>query len=183
MNELYNSTEKKHSSRRRWIYLTAAMIVLCVLMAMPGAKTARLEMVIARDNPIEVVLTPPKDCRLERVYLKANEFVPRTGKLVTLVVNEIKFPVEDWEKLPSVKVDSDPGFENRNAPIAWEKLKGAKSLKVYCEDLNEKLARHDLALVFEITGNPDKVKNWQSFVTLHSKNEPLLIKKSAPEQK
>lgn len=183
MNELYNNQERKPRSRRRWIYLVAAMIILCVLMAMPGAKTARLELVIARDNPIEVVLTPPKDCRLERVYLKANSHVPRTGKLVTLVVNEIKFPVADFEKLPQVDVAADEGFENRQAPIDWEKLKGAKSLKVYCEELNEKLARHDLALVFEITGNPDTVKNWQSFVTLYSKNAPLLIKKSAPEQK
>ena len=61
MNELYNNPERKTRSRRRWVYLIAAMIILCVLMAMPGAKTARLELVIARDNPIEVVLTPPKD--------------------------------------------------------------------------------------------------------------------------
>ena len=183
MNELYNNSDRKPRSRRRWIYLIAAMIILCVLMAMPGAKTARLEMVIARDNPIEVVLTPPKDCRLERVYLKANSHVPRTGKLVTLIVNELKFPVEEFEKLSTVNVEADEGFENRLAPIDWEKLRGAKSLKVSFEDLNDKLARYDLALVFEITGNPDKIKNWQEFVTLYSKNTPLLIKKSAPEQK
>ena len=61
MNELYSSNPNRYRSRRRWIYIFAAMIILCVLMIMPGAKTARLSLVMAHDNPAEMVLTPPKD--------------------------------------------------------------------------------------------------------------------------
>ena len=181
MNELYNSQTNNRRSRRRWIYIIATLIILGVLMMMPGAKTARLSLVIAHDNPAEMVLTPPKDCKLEQVYLKANEHVPRTGKIVTLVVNNIKFPVADFDKLDEVKAPAEVGFENRNAPIDWNKLKGAKELTISYEDLHKDLQRYDLELVFQITGNPDKIKNWQSFVKLYSKNAPLLIKKAVPE--
>ena len=96
MNELYSSNNNQFRSRRRWIYIISALIILCVLMLLPGAATARLSLVIASENPAEVVLTPPKDCRLEKVYFKANEHVPRQGKLVTLVVNGFEFPVADF---------------------------------------------------------------------------------------
>ena len=150
-------------------------------MMMPGAKTARLSLVIARDNPAEMVLTPPKDCKLELVYLKANEHVPRKGQLAVLVINGIKFPIADFEKLDGVKAPAEAGFENRNAPIDWNKLKGAKSLTISYENLHKDLQRYDLELVFQITGNPDKIKNWQSFVTLYSKKAPVIIKKANPE--
>ena len=150
-------------------------------MIMPGAKTARLSLVMAHDNPAEMVLTPPKDCKLERVYLKANEHVPRKGKLAVLVINGLKFPIADFENLENVDAPADPGFENRNAPIDRNKLKGAKSLTISYEELHKDLQRYDLELVFQITGNPDKIKNWQSFVALYSKKAPILLKKSAPE--
>ena len=67
MNELYNSGNLPHRSRRRWVYIIATLIILGFLMMMPGAKTARLSLVIAHDNPAEMVLTPPKDCKLEQV--------------------------------------------------------------------------------------------------------------------
>ena len=181
MNELYSSGNQPHRSRRRWVYILATLIILGFLMMMPGAKTARLSLVIAHENPAEMVLTPPKDCKLEMVYLRANEHVPRQGKLAVLVINGLKFPVVDFEKLDSVKAPVEPGCENRNAPIDWNKLKGATSLTVSYEELHKDLQRYDLELVFQITGNPDKIKNWQSFVTLSSKDTPLLIKKSAPE--
>ena len=181
MNELYGDNNAKPRSKRRWIYLLAALIILCVLMAMPGAATAQLEMVIDKDNPIEVVLTPPKDCRLERVFFKANNHVPRSGKLVTLVVNGMKIPAADWDKLDTVDVAADEGCENRNAPIDWNKFKGVKTLTVAFEDVNKNLQRYDLSLIFQLVGNPDKIKNWHSFVTISRKDAPLLIKKAVPE--
>ncbi len=167
MNELYGNNDQRPRSRRRWIYMVSALIILCVLMLLPGAATARLSLVIANENPAEVVMTPPKDCRLEKVYFKANEHVPRQGKLVTLIVNGLEFPVADFEKLPAADEAADAGFENRHAPIDWDKLKGAKSLTVSYKDVNKALQRYDLELVFQLTGNPDKIKNWQSFVQLY----------------
>lgn len=178
MNELYGNINARPRSGRRWIYMISALIILCVLMLLPGAQTARLSFVISHENPAEVVLTPPKDCRLEKVYLKANSHVPRQGKLVTLIVNGLKFPVADFEKLEAIDAPADDGCENRNAPIDWNKLKGAKSLTISYEDMNKDLDRYDLELVFEITGNPDKIKNWQSFVQLYSKKAPMIVKKA-----
>ncbi len=181
MNELYGNNNARPRSGRRWIYMVSALIILGVLMLLPGAQTARLSFVISHENPAEVVLTPPKDCRLEKVYLKANSHVPRKGKLVTLIVNGLKFPVADFEKLDSIDAPADAGCENRNAPIDWNKLKGAKSLTIAYEDVNNALDRYDLELVFEVTGNPDKIKNWQSFVKLYSKNLPMIVKKAPVE--
>ena len=178
MNELYSSNNNQFRSRRRWIYIISALIILCVLMLLPGAATARLSLVIASENPAEVVLTPPKDCRLEKVYFKANEHVPRQGKLFTLVVNGFEFPVADFEKLAAADEPAELGIEYKHAPVDWEKLKGAKSLTVSYKDVNETLQRYDLELVFYLSGNPDKIKNWQNFVKLHPQKLPVMVRKS-----
>ena len=181
MNELYGNNTDKPRSKRRWIYMLAAMIILLCLMAMPGAQTARLSLLIDKNNPPEMILNIPKDCRLEKVYLKADKHVPRNENLLTLTVNDLDFPVANFSALDPIDAAADEGCENRNAPINWDKLRGAKSLKISYKDVNSKLQKNDLELVFEVVGNPDTVKNWRSFVQLYAKPLPG-VKKALPAQ-
>ena len=166
MNELYNNDSKRKNSSRRWIYVTCAMIILCVLMLMPQPQTVRLALLVAPDHQPEMIIAIPKGCRLENVYLRGNEHVPRDGKLFMLEINKHKFVMSDFGKQAIVKASTEPGYENRAAVIDWNLMKGDTTLTVVCSDVHKDIQRNDLELVCEVTGDPDVVKKWDKFVKL-----------------
>ena len=182
MNELFETKEKRTRSSRRWIYLTAATLVLGVLIILPGVQTVSLSLVIDGKQPVEMNLRIPKDCQLEMVYLRSNKNGPAAGKLFTLHVNNEKFEIKDIEKLPSVKVQAEEGWAHHNAPIDWNLFKGQNRFIIYCSEVNPAVARYDLELVFRMRGPKDTVEKWDEFVQLRSRNDFLAVPASAAEK-
>ncbi len=180
MNELYG--EKKKSSKRRLFYIAAVILVLAVVLKfLPQGAVARLAFVVAADNPAELTLSIPKDCFMEKVYLRSKNSVPKSGKLFTLSVNNVKFEVKDLEKLELIEGDSEPDMEKRTAPVDWAQFKDHRVFNIVCIEINPEIKRYDLDLVFEIRGNPDTIKDWQKFVQLKRMSESFSIK-ALPEK-
>ena len=174
MNELYgNEDKKKKSSKRRWIYLASAMVVLVVLLLLPQAQTVRLSLVVVQNDPPEMILTLPKDCLLEKVYLRGNEHVPGQGKLFVLQVNGKKFTLSDFKNMPEADAEKEAGYENRLPDVPWKDLFEQRTIKVLCSEVNPAVARYDLELVFEVSGAPDTVKKWHEFVKLRAIDNKL----------
>ena len=171
MNELFETTEKRNRSSRRWIYVIITTAVLAVLILLPGVQTVSLSLVVDGREPVEMNLRIPEDCQLEMVYLRSNENVPKTGKLFTLHINNEKFVIEDIEKLPAVKVQAEAGWAHHNAPIDWNRFKGQNRFVIYCSEVSEVVKRYDLELVFRMRGAKDTVEKWEKFVQLRSRND------------
>lgn len=174
MNELYG--EKKPTLRgrmKRWIFIAMAVCAVGwgLTFLFPPA-TARLALVVAQDHDVEMVLTLIKGCRLDKVYLRGNEKVPRQGKLFTLNINKHQFEITDFEKQPEIKANVEPGYQNRHAAIDWNLMKGDTTLSIFYTDVNKSIQRNDLDLVFEVVGDPEIVKDWNKFVKLYPRAVP-----------
>lgn len=172
MNELYGEKKPTFKGRmKRWIFVAMAVCAVGwgLTFLFPPA-TARLALVVAQDHEVEMVLTLIKGCRLDKVYLRGNDKVPKEGKLFTLVINDHKFDIADFEKQPEINANVEAGYKNRHAAIDWNLMKGDTTLKVYYIDVHKDIKRDDLDLVFEVVGDPEIVKDWNKFVKLYSRS-------------
>ncbi|MBE6367346.1 MAG: hypothetical protein E7052_05485 [Lentisphaerae bacterium] len=167
MNELYGNPEKtKRGSKRRWIYLTAAMVVLAVLLLLPKAKTVRFSLVVHPGNPVEMVLNLPEDCVLDKVYLRSSSHVPRQGKLFELKAGGKLFEVAELAKLTPGEADSDNNYTRNLLDVPWKSLFDGRTLTVSCHNINSQIQQYDMELVFEVSGSPETVKEWHNLVKL-----------------
>ena len=169
MNELYTNSEKSPRSRRRWIYLIAAMIVLACFLALGKLQTVRLSLIVAQDNPAEMVLQIPSDCKLQNVYLRGTDNVPAAGRLFTLEINGREYEITDFSKMPAVDVSNEAGFSSRALPLDLKELQTCSQITVSCLQVDSAVQRYDLEVVFEVCGEPETVKNWNRFVQLHER--------------
>ena len=157
----------KSSTKRRWIYLTAILLAVCCLLLVIGPKvdTANLQMVISpieHNSVAEFVIEIPNDCRLENVYLRGNDKVPLEGKLMTLLINDEKFEIDNYGHLVPFEGKVIEGFTNKQLPLDIKKLRNNRKMIVSYENLAPSVKRNDLELVFVISGESETLKNWNN---------------------
>ena len=157
----------KDSTKRRWIYVTAILLAVCCLLlaVTPQVDTANLQMVISpieNNSVAEFVIEIPADCRLEQVYLRGNDNVPLEGKLMTLLINDEKFEIDNYGHLIPFEEKVIEGFTNKRLPLDIKKLRSNRKITVSYENLAPNVKRNDLELVFVIAGNKEALKNWNS---------------------
>ena len=167
--------QQRPRRNRRWVYITAALVVLGIIVLMPKAQTVRLALVIAQENPVQMSLTVPQGCVLDKVYLAGSGTLPRSGKLFTLKINEHEYEVSDFDQLVPIKTDdSSDKIDTRLTRVDWNVFKGVKTFNVSYSNVDPAIERYALELVFEVAGDPETVKKWHEFVQLKSaENTPL----------
>ena len=158
--------------KRRWIYLVSALLAVCCLLLVisPKATIARMAIVIApvdKDGTVsELVMSIPEDCLLDKIYLRGNGNVPRDGRLVTLIINGVKYNVADFGQLSAADGEVVEGYENKSVVLPLDTLKKAEELIVSYEGLDSRVKREDLFLIIEVAGEEDTVKKWNEVIKL-----------------
>ena len=162
----------KAAVKRRWVYLVSALLAACCLLMVVSPKTtiARMAIVVApadKDGTVsELVMNIPKDCLLDKIYLRGNGNVPREGRLFTLVINGVKYNISDFGQLAAANGEVVEGYENKSVALPFDTLKKAEELVVSYEDLDSRVKREDLFLIIEVGGDDDTVKKWNEVIKL-----------------
>jgi hypothetical protein len=156
----------------RWIYLVSALLAACCLLMVisPKPTSARMAIVVApadKDGTVsELVMNIPDDCLLDKIYLRGNSNLPRDGRLVTLIINDVKYNIADFGQLATAAGEVLEGYENKSVTLPMDTLKKAKELVVSYDGLDSRVKREDLFLIIEVAGEEDTVKKWNEVIKL-----------------
>jgi hypothetical protein len=174
MNELYKTAEPRKSSKRRWIYLICALVVGAGFLLMPQGRTALWDIAVIPGSKNIWSMTIPKDCRLEKLYLRCSTELPQEGKLFELNINGQTFEIADIGKLAAVNVTPIDGYEFKLMPFDWSALAKAETLDISFDAVKANLPENGLFIGVELYGAEDSVKNWRKFIVLRNRDHQTI---------